>query len=180
MPRSTQNPSRAQPRQFSSPNNNAPDNDMDVRPEWNGTQLKLVAHLKACAQWMPQQQQGFDLFMEKGVIINSRQQVVLYGPEHLRAYIASSTLLGTFEDPSPRRAARQLPASCLLWPVQLRAVQGSSGQLRAAQGSSARCQGAQAGAWPPLRAPTKASPCGRPMAAAEWSTSCRQRRRCMM
>ena len=74
---------------------------MDVRPDWNGTQLKLVAHLKACAQWMPQQQQGFDLFMEKGVIINSRQQVVLYGPEHLRAYIGSSTLLGTFEDPSP-------------------------------------------------------------------------------
>ena len=74
---------------------------MDVRPEWNGTQLKLVAHLKACAQWMPQQQSGLDLFMEKGVIINSRQQVVLYGPEPLRAYISSSTLLGTFEDPSP-------------------------------------------------------------------------------
>ena len=57
--------------------------------------------------------------------------------------------------------ANSLPPGCC--------GQCSSGQLRAAQGSSARCQGAQAGAWPPLRAPTKASACGRPMAAAEWS-----------
>ena len=90
MPRSAQNPSRAQPRQFSSPNNTTPDNDMDVRPEWNGTQLKLVAHLKACAQWMPQQQSGLDLFMEKGVIINSRQQVVLYGTHLACAYRVQS------------------------------------------------------------------------------------------